>query len=333
VFATEVGEATVRYAAPDSRLLGAVWARRLRQQRMRLPGCTAVHNDRRVDKPWMVNELAHAGPEHLDPAFVAGFDRKQGHPDPAGDIAALHAHGLDATSTVVDLGAGTGRFALAAAREFGQVIAVDISAPMLSQLRRQADAAGLANLDCVHAGFLSYQHAGPPADAVFTRHALHQLPDFWKAVALDRIARLLRPGGVLRLRDLIYDFSPGEADEVFGRWLADAADDPAVGYTAEEYATHIRTEHSTFRWLFEPMLTMAGFEIVTVTYRDSRYGSYTCLSTLPPASRAASVSGRDFDPVQRTTAAGAVCAGGRGQLRRAVRGSQGVPMDGGRTRL
>ena len=28
VFATEVGEATVRYAAPDSRLLAAVWARR-----------------------------------------------------------------------------------------------------------------------------------------------------------------------------------------------------------------------------------------------------------------------------------------------------------------
>jgi hypothetical protein len=30
----------------------------------------------------MIDELAYAGPEHLDAAFVAGFDRKQGYPDP-----------------------------------------------------------------------------------------------------------------------------------------------------------------------------------------------------------------------------------------------------------
>ena len=91
---------------------------------------------------------------------------------------------------------------------FGQVTAVDISPAMLQLLRERAAAAGVANLECVQAGFLSYQHAGPPADAVYTRNALHQLPDFWKALALDRIGRMLRPGGVLRLRDLIYDFQP-----------------------------------------------------------------------------------------------------------------------------
>jgi hypothetical protein len=31
----------------------------------------------------MIDELAYAGPEHLDPAFVAGYDRKQGYPDPS----------------------------------------------------------------------------------------------------------------------------------------------------------------------------------------------------------------------------------------------------------
>jgi hypothetical protein len=40
----------------------------------------------------MIDELAHAGPEHLDPAFVAGYDRKQGHPDPAPDVAVFAAH-------------------------------------------------------------------------------------------------------------------------------------------------------------------------------------------------------------------------------------------------
>jgi ubiquinone/menaquinone biosynthesis C-methylase UbiE len=229
-----------------------------------------------MTKPWMLDELAHAGPEHLDPVFVAGYERKQGYPDPAEDLAVLAAHGLDETSTVVDLGAGTGRFSLAAARRFGQVTAVDISPAMLEFLRVRAAAAAVTNLECVQAGFLSYEHAGPPADAVYTRNALHQLPDFWKAVALDRIGRMLRPGGVLRLHDLIYDFQPSQADTMFQRSLDNAADDPAQGYTRADFAEHIRSEHSTFRWLLEPMLAATGFEIVTADFSGSVYGAYTC---------------------------------------------------------
>jgi methylase of polypeptide subunit release factors len=112
----------------------------------------------------MIDELAYAGPEHLDAAFVAGFDRKQGYPDPAEDLDALAEQGLGADSTLVDLGTGTGQFALAAARRFGRVTAVDVSPAMLGLLRERAGDAGLGNLDCVRAGFLSYAHAGPPAD-------------------------------------------------------------------------------------------------------------------------------------------------------------------------
>jgi hypothetical protein len=39
----------------------------------------------------MLDEMAHAGPEHLDEAFIAGFDRKQGYPDPSADIEACIA--------------------------------------------------------------------------------------------------------------------------------------------------------------------------------------------------------------------------------------------------
>jgi SAM-dependent methyltransferase len=232
-----------------------------------------------MTEPWMIDELAHAGPEHLDPAFVAGYDRKQGHPDPAEDLAVFETHGLDGTSGVLDFAAGTGQFALAAARRLGHVTAIDVSPAMVAVLRERAKAAGLANLDCVRAGFLSYRHSGPPADGVYTRNALHQLPDFWKAVALDRIAGMMRPGGVLRLRDLIYDFRPAEAAKVFRRWLDHAVTDPADGYTSADYAEHIRTEFSTYRWLLEPMLAAAGFEIVTADYEGRLYGAYTCLKT------------------------------------------------------
>ncbi len=232
-----------------------------------------------VAESWMIDELAHAGPEHLDPDFVAGYERKQGYPDPGSDLDIFERQGLGPGSEVIDLGAGLGQFAIAAAHRFRHVTAVDVSPAMLAALQQGAAAAGLTNLDFVQAGFLSYTHAGPPADGVYTRHALHQLPDFWKVLALNRIAAMLRPGGVLRLRDLIYDFTPEQTGQVFRDWFAHAASDPAEGYTGEDYAVHIRTEFSTFRWLLEPMLTATGFEIVEAEFAGKLYGAYTCVKT------------------------------------------------------
>jgi ubiquinone/menaquinone biosynthesis C-methylase UbiE len=179
-----------------------------------------------MTESWTLDELSHAGPEHLDEAFIAGYDRKQGYPDPAADLAAFAASGLDAASTVVDLGAGTGQFAIPAARSFALVIAADVSPAMIAALRGKAAASGLGNLNCVRAGFLSLTHDGPPADGVYTRNALHQVPDFWKGIALRRIADMLRPGGVLRLRDLIYDFSPAEAAIRYSPAAAAQSDNP-----------------------------------------------------------------------------------------------------------
>ena len=85
-----------------------------------------------MTKPWMIDELAHAGPEHLDPGFVAGFDRKQRYPE--------------------------------------------------LPPRTSPRCASMAS-----AGGARWRTWGPGR--------LHQLPDFWKVLALDRTARLLRPGG------------------------------------------------------------------------------------------------------------------------------------------
>jgi len=224
-----------------------------------------------VSPKWTLDELAHAGPEHLDAEFVAGYDRKQGFPSPEPDLAVLAAYGA-LGPTVVDLGTGTGRFALAVAARCERVVAVDVSAAMLAHVRASAP----STVDIVRAGFLSYEHTGALADAVHTRNALHQLPDFWKGVALDRIGRILRPGGILRLHDLVYDVEPAQAPELFARWLAGAATDPAAGYTAEDFAVHIRTEHSTYRWLLEPMLERTGFEILDSAYSGRVYATYTC---------------------------------------------------------
>jgi SAM-dependent methyltransferase len=222
------------------------------------------------------DELAHAGEEHLDPAYIATYDRKAGT-DPADDLALLRAQGLNATSTLVDIGAGTGIFALAAAPFCKRIVAVDVSPAMLAALRAKAERLGLTNIDYAHAGFLSYQHAGDPADFVYSRNALHHLPDFWKALALRRIADILRPGGTLRLRDLVFSFEPQQAETAISTWLANAASSPDVGWTRDELQTHLRQEYSTFSWLLEPMLTHAGFEIRQAEHSPSSiYSAYTC---------------------------------------------------------
>ena len=74
---------------------------------------------------WLLDEQAHAGPEHLDAGFVADYDRKQGYPDPAPDLGVFATYGLDANAVLIDFGAGTGQFALAAAAQVGQVIAAE----------------------------------------------------------------------------------------------------------------------------------------------------------------------------------------------------------------
>jgi SAM-dependent methyltransferase len=218
----------------------------------------------------VIDERAFVGPEHLDAAYAAAYDRKAGV-DVEPDVALLRGLGVGAGSTVVDLGAGTGLFAAALAPHVRRVVAVDPAPAMVEQARSRG------GFDVVEAGFLTYEHEGEPADAVYSRNALHHLPDYWKAIALERISHMLCSGGVLVLRDLVYSFEPGDAETVLAAWYAGAATDPAVGWTAAELEQHVVTEHSTFSWLLEPMLEHGGFDVRHAWHSESRtYARYVC---------------------------------------------------------
>lgn len=227
----------------------------------------------------LLDEVALAGREHLDPAYVATYDRKAAF-DPSDDLVLLRELGLGEQSTLVDLGAGTGTLAFTAGTHCRRVVAVDASAEMVVAMREKADRLGVANVEVVQAGFLSYEHEGTPADFVYSRNALHHLPDFWKAVALERIALILRPGGMLRLRDIVFVFDPSEAERFIADWLESGAEDPEAGFTRADFEAHLRDEFSTFNWLLEPMLERAGFEIKHADYGSRRiYADYVCLKT------------------------------------------------------
>ncbi len=135
----------------------------------------------------MARRTGHGGRRALDPDCVAGYDAKS-QVDPTEDIKILASLGLGATSTIVDLGAGTGVLAMAAARTGASVIAMDVSPAMVGSLRRRADEQGLGNLTVVQAGFLTYRHAGGPVDFVYTRNAVHQLPTSGRSLPCERSA-------------------------------------------------------------------------------------------------------------------------------------------------
>ena len=197
----------------------------------------------------------------------------------AEEVALLQAAGaLGPESTVVELGTGTGQFAVAAAQVCRRVVAVDVSPVMLARLREKLDRGEASNVETVDAGFLTYEHTGAAADVVYSRFALHHLPDFWQAIALRRMAEMLRPGGVLRLSDVVYSFEPADAERCIEAWITDLmTTDVEAGWTRAEIAEHVRDENSTFTWLLEPMIARAGFEIVDAGYSASRMlARYLC---------------------------------------------------------
>lgn len=230
---------------------------------------------------WRLDEMASIGRENRDEEHVARYDEKE-DADAEAEVRLLQSVGLTEASTVVDLGAGTGQFALAAAEVCRRVVAVDPSPVMLSRLREKARSRSVP-LEIVQGGFLTYEHDGEPPDFVYSRLALHHLPDFWKAVALGRIRHLLRPGGILRLWDVMYHFGVDEAEDRVEQWCATLASDGGSGeWTRADLEEHVRDEHSTFTWLLEPMILQTGFEIRDVSYSDDGFFAHYLLSTSPP---------------------------------------------------
>jgi len=228
---------------------------------------------------WLLEEIAHAGRENLDADHVAHYDEKE-DADSDVEVALLRSLGLGSQSTVVDLGAGTGQFAIRVAGFCRRVVAVDVSSVMLRALQANASLAGIANIEIVHAGFLTYEHEGAPADFVYSRYALHHLPDFWKAVALTRIRQMLRPAGILRLWDVVYDFAPDEAEGRIEAWCATGTVEGGAGWRRSELEEHVRDEGSTFTWLLEPIIRRSGFAILQATHSpDGIFARYVLRPT------------------------------------------------------
>jgi SAM-dependent methyltransferase len=154
--------------------------------------------------------------------------------------------------TVLDVGAGTGRFALPLARHVAHVVAVDPSSAMLAELRRSADADGVANVETVEA---RWEDADvEPAELVLCAHVVYPIRQIGPFV--QKLDAHVRRDGLIYMR-------VGQVDD----WVAEAW---------EQVHGTSRLPHPDFRLLERVLETLqipAALEVVgftnRVTYTDA----------------------------------------------------------------
>jgi ArsR family transcriptional regulator len=121
---------------------------------------------------------------------------------------------IDADSTVVEVGVGTGRLLKGLSVASKQVIGIDHSMPMLDEARERVEKEGLKNID-LRLGELNHLPiADNTADCVILNMVLHHAAN--PQTAFIELSRVLEQGGKLIIADLIkHDF------ELFHEQMAD----------------------------------------------------------------------------------------------------------------
>ena len=97
--------------------------------------------------------------------------------------------------TICDIGAGTGRFALLAARRAKRVIAVDGTPKLLERLARTATRLGYTNIEARRGPFSALPVADASVDLAVACSAFTAWGPHGGDAALDEAERIVRPGG------------------------------------------------------------------------------------------------------------------------------------------
>jgi 2-polyprenyl-3-methyl-5-hydroxy-6-metoxy-1,4-benzoquinol methylase len=217
-------------------------------------------------RDWYYNERRQIG---LDSAVASIYDR---HDDSdLGARAALTMLGVQRGWRVADIGCGNGVLACEAALMGADVDAIDISPAMLRLAEIQARDRKVA-IRTQSAGLLSFTYQADTYDLIVSEFALHHLPDYWKAVALSRIFKALKPGANFYLRDIVFVGMPDGTERDVEGWADFSIKNHE--FDRESVITHMRDEYSTFSWVIERMLTDVGFETVSADYHATLHGTY-----------------------------------------------------------
>jgi SAM-dependent methyltransferase len=122
---------------------------------------------------------------------------------------------LEPGETVLDLGSGAGLDCFLAARKVGaegKVIGVDMTPDMMALARRNLENLRLENVEFREGRMESLPVPSASVDVVISNCVINLSPD--KSVVLGEVFRVLRPGGRLRVSDIVWVRPRPEGDEV-----------------------------------------------------------------------------------------------------------------------
>ena len=164
---------------------------------------------------------------------------------------------LTGREQVLDAGCGTGHTALAFAPQVAQVVALDFTEGMLAQGRQLAAERGLSNVEFRLGDVEKLPFAAAQFDLVVSRYSAHHWPH--PRTALHEFKRVLKPGGVFLLNDIV-SFDDFTADTYLQ--AIELLRDPS----------HVR-DHTVTQW--SAMLTAAGFVDISVVYSGRVWIDFT----------------------------------------------------------
>lgn len=224
---------------------------------------------------WYYNEYRQIGTDYASTHEVEKYDaRMRSFRDINGEIETIIAMtNLSIDNVLLEFGCGTGELLVNAAPKCKLVYGLDISPVMLEYAQQKINTLALKNIKLFHAGFLTYRHKDEPVDIAVSQLALHHLPDFWKAIALNQVYKLLKPGGYFFLRDVVY---PSGVDYHYhlDKWITTVRSDVGENM-AEDIIKHIRDEYSTMDWIMEGLLKRCGFTVEQKS-EDGFLATYLC---------------------------------------------------------
>ncbi len=171
-------------------------------------------------------------------AKVAGYQREELANLPADAVANSFGCGnplafsdVQPGQVVLDLGSGAGIDLLIAARKVGptgRVIGVDMTDAMIARARDNITAAGLTNVEVRKGLIESLPVESSTVDWVISNCVINLSPD--KPRVFAEIARVLRPGGRMRVSDVVVEDMPlsiRQSQSLYGCCVAGAVSEAA----------------------------------------------------------------------------------------------------------
>lgn len=213
-------------------------------------------------------------------AAAATYDRSRRKMIPDYDVlygTAVSALPFDRgeTAQVLDLGCGTGGFALEVGNAFAraQLVLSDLSGEMLDKARGKF--AGDTRFSFVKQDCLAGDYGGP-YDAIVSSLMIHHLEHDQKQEVFRHVFEALKPGGVFVNIDQFEARSPRVHGQLYARWLQDVRDAGAPDADIEAACKRLEafdrnaTMADQFQWL-----EAAGFGDVDIIYRNYFWAVFT----------------------------------------------------------